>query len=128
MHTTTQLHQAAPMVQSERIIILDSLRGIAVLGILLMNIPQFGLPGSLAGDVFVNKETGLNYYVWYIFGFGGFEGTMRALFSMLFGAGTIIFISRLETRMSGLMPVELFFRRQLWLLVFGLFNAYILLW
>jgi len=47
---------------------------------------------------------------------------------MLFGAGTVIFISRLEKRMTGLFPVEFFFRRQLWLLLFGLFNAYVLLW
>ena len=57
-----------------------------------------------------------------------FEGSLRAIFSMLFGAGTIIFISRLEKRMTGLLPVEYFFRRQLWLLLFGLFNAFILLW
>ena len=29
----------APVNQSERIVLLDSLRGIAILGILLMNIP-----------------------------------------------------------------------------------------
>ena len=34
---------AAPIGQQERITIIDSLRGIAILGILLMNIPGFGL-------------------------------------------------------------------------------------
>jgi len=47
---------------------------------------------------------------------------------MLFGAGMLLFISRLEDKTGGLMPAEYYFRRQLWLLLFGLFNAYILLW
>lgn len=118
----------APIDQSERIILLDSLRGIAVLGILLMNIPGFAIPYSMVDDPSIKHESGLNYYVWYVFGAGVFEGSQRAIFSMLFGASTFIFISRLEKRAQGLMPAELFFRRQLWLLLFGLFNAFVLLW
>lgn len=128
MSSTNGSNMAAPIEQSERIIILDSLRGIAVLGILLMNIPGFALPYSMIDDPALRHESGLNYYLWYIFGLGVFEGSQRAIFSMLFGASTIIFISRLEKRTTGLMPAELFFRRQLWLLVFGLFNAFVLLW
>jgi uncharacterized protein len=119
---------ASPVNQSERIIILDSLRGVAVLGILLMNIQGFGLPELQIFDVSALKEAGLNYFTWYVFGPGVFEGSMRAIFSMLFGAGVIIFISRLEKRKKRLVPVAFFFRRQLWLLLFGLFNIYILLW
>jgi uncharacterized protein len=128
MPATNGTNAAAPIAQSERIIILDSLRGIAILGILLMNIPAFGLASTIIDDPSVLHETGRNYYLWYIFGAGVFEGSQRALFSMLFGAGTLIFTSRLEKRTEGLMPAELFFRRQLWLLVFGLFNAFVLLW
>jgi uncharacterized protein len=119
---------AAPTTQQERIILLDSLRGIAVLGILLMNIPGFGLAHSAIFDYSINEQSRLNYYFWYVFGPGVFEGSQRAIFSMLFGAGAFIFISRLEKRTTGLMPAELFLRRQLWLLVFGMFNAYVLLW
>jgi len=119
---------AMPIGQHERIIFLDSLRGIAVLGILLMNIPGFGLAHLLIFDVSVLKERGLNFFSWYVFGPGVFEGSFRAIFSMLFGAGIIIFISRLEKRMKKFKAVEFFFRRQLWLLLFGLFNAYLLLW
>ncbi len=118
----------APVDQSERIIILDSLRGIAVLGILLMNIPGFGIAHSAVFDYSLMEGGQLNYFVWYVFGPGVFEGSMRAIFSMLFGAGAIIFISRSEKRTTGLIPAELFIRRQLWLLVFGLFNAFVLLW
>lgn len=119
---------AAPISQQERIVFLDSLRGIAILGILLMNIPGFGLPYAAIGDFSMQPQGDLNYFFWYVFGPGVFEGSMRGLFSMLFGAGMFIFISRLEKRTTGLMAAELFMRRQLWLLVFGLFHAYILFW
>ncbi len=59
-------HLAAPVLQNERIVLLDSLRGFAILGILLMNIPGFALPDPLAyGDVSVLNETGRNYKAWY---------------------------------------------------------------
>lgn len=128
MQTESTGTSAAPIGQQERIILLDSLRGIAVLGILLMNIPGFGIAHSAIFDYSLMQGGDLNYFVWYVFGPGVFEGSQRAIFSMLFGAGTIIFITRLEKRLSGSMPAELFLRRQLWLLVFGLFNAFILLW
>ena len=119
---------ATPLGQEERIVLLDSLRGIAVLGILLMNIPGFGIAHSAIFDYSLMEGGDLNYFAWYVFGPGVFEGSQRAIFSMLFGAGSIIFVTRLEKRTTALMPAELFLRRQLWLLVFGLFNAYVLLW
>lgn len=128
MPETAATQLAAPVAQSERIIILDSLRGIAILGILLMNIPGFSLPAPVAyGDPSVLNETGVNFKTWYFIDWF-MEGSQRALFSMLFGAGIILFINRLEKRTDGLWPSDYFFRRQLWLLVFGLFNAFVLLW
>ncbi len=119
---------AAPVAQTERLVILDSLRGFAILGILLMNIPGFGLPYVAAFDLSViNELSGLNFTTWYIIE-GILEGSMRGLFSMLFGAGMILFISRLEKKDNGMIPAEIYFRRQIWLLVFGLINTYILLW
>lgn len=118
-----------PVSQQERITILDSLRGIAILGILLMNIPGFGLPEPACyGDLSVLKPlSSLNFRTWFTIEMS-VAGTQRALFSMLFGAGIILFISRKEKTPEGLMPAEYFFRRQLWLLVFGLINAFVLLW
>jgi uncharacterized protein len=118
---------AIPTGQEDRILLLDSLRGMAVLGILVMNIPGFAQPHAVIGDPTLVNFTGANYYSW-LFVEGIFEGSQRALFSMLFGAGMLLFISRLEDRLQGLMPAEYFVRRQLWLLFFGLFNAYVLLW
>ena len=120
---------AAPVQQSERITILDSLRGIAILGILLMNIPGFALPApAVYGDLMPLNEMGtINFKTWYFIDWF-LEGSQRALFSMLFGAGIILFISRQENKLEGMWPADYFFRRQLWLLVFGLFNAFVLLW
>jgi uncharacterized protein len=119
---------AAPTNQSERIVIIDSLRGIALLGILMMNIPYFALPDPAADNLTLRHELGtINQQVWYFINWF-LEGSQRAIFSMLFGAGIILFITRLEKRTEGTMPVEYFVRRQLWLLVFGLVNAFILLW
>jgi len=125
--TNGKPNNAAPVNQSERIVILDSLRGIAILGILLMNIPGFGFPENRTSDPSILNETGWNYKAWYFIDWF-LTGSQRALFSMLFGAGIILFISRQEKKLTGLMPAEYFFRRQLWLLVFGLINAFVLLW
>ncbi|GAB2839768.1 DUF418 domain-containing protein [Ferruginibacter profundus] len=125
---TTPIPQAAPVAQQDRIIIIDSLRGIALLGILMMNIPYFGLPEPAFDNLTLNNELGtVNQKVWYFINFF-LEGSQRAIFSMLFGAGIMLFVSRLEKRVQGLMPAEYFIRRQLWLLFFGLVNAFVLLW
>src|SRR5688572_16308202 len=127
MDSITAPTNATPVTQEERIVILDALRGIAILGILLMNIPGFGLPLAQVSDPSVYNETGVNYKTWFLIDWA-FAGTQRAFFSMLFGAGMILFITRLEKRMGGMMPAIYFFRRQMWLLAFGLFNAFVLLW
>jgi uncharacterized protein len=116
-----------PVTEHERIVLLDSLRGIAVLGILIMNIPGFGLPYLQIFDPTIFAESNINFQSYYQVELI-LEGTQRAIFSMLFGAGMLLFINRLMHKMDGIMAAEYFFRRQLWLLAFGLFNAYILLW
>ncbi len=119
---------AAPVNQSERIVILDSLRGIAILGILLMNIPGFALPDPVIFDPSVLNEWGtVNFKTWYFIDWF-MEGSQRGIFSMLFGAGIILFITRQEKKVDGLWPADYFLRRQLWLLFFGLVNAFVLLW
>ncbi len=118
---------AAPVSQSERIIILDSLRGFAILGILLMNIPAFAMPNSGYDPSILNEYGTINFKVWqFVEWFPA--GTQRALFSMLFGAGIILFVNWKEKREGGLLPADYFFRRQLWLMVFSLFDVFILLW
>jgi len=127
MKPTDTLSRLVPVTQSERIAILDSLRGIAILGILLMNIPGFGFPENRDSDPSIMNETGWNYRTWYFVDWA-LTGTQRALFSMLYGAGIILFINRQIKKVDGLTAAEYYYRRQLWLLLFGLFNAFVLLW
>jgi uncharacterized protein len=125
---STTLITTAPVAETERLVILDSLRGLAILGILLMNIPGFGMSVMLIEDISIRNEfKGINFYIWAAINCV-FEGTLRSIFSMLFGAGMLLFISRLEKKLPGVLPAEFFFRRQCWLLVLGLVDAYLLLW
>jgi len=119
---------AGPVRQSERISSLDVLRGFALLGILVMNIGDFALhegfdfhPTSI-GDI--GK---LNLLLW-AGRFVLFEGKMRAIFSMLFGAGVILLTSRLEKRGDRAIAGDIFTRRNMWLTLFGVLHAYFLWW
>ena len=53
---------------------------------------------------------------------------MRGLFSMLFGAGMILFTLNKKESPLGLSVAEAYYRRLLWLVLFGVINAYVLLW
>jgi uncharacterized protein len=113
----------APTERSERIRTLDVARGVSLLGILLMNIPGFGLPFAYSDPTIYGGATGWNLQVWWINNMF-FEGTMRGIFSMLFGAGVCLFLGR----DSSIQVVNTFFKRLMWLFIFGLVHAYLLLW
>ncbi|MGH9788863.1 MAG: DUF418 domain-containing protein, partial [Candidatus Acidiferrales bacterium] len=115
---------AGPVAQAERIGALDTLRGFALLGILVMNIMSF----SMIFSAYFNPTnwgdlTGANYWVW----FGShvlFEMKFMTLFSMLFGAGVLLFTERAEAK--GESPRRLHYRRMLWLILFGALHGYLL--
>jgi len=111
----------------DRIGMLDSMRGIAVLGILLMNITGFGLPYAYDNPTVWGGNSAIDLAVWRIMALF-FEGTMRGLFTLLFGASALLFLQRHGARAGELRPADLYFRRTLWLIVFGLVNGYVLLW
>lgn len=116
-----------PVESSKRINSLDIIRGIALLGILLMNIVGFGLVDAYDNPTISGGSTGLNLKVWAVNNML-FEGTMRALFTMLFGAGFILLTSRLEMKGAGIKVADIYYRRTLWLLLFGVIHVYFLLW
>ena len=112
----------------QRIHILDAQRGFALLGILLMNIPYFGLPEAVVGDLTIRNEfSGINYYTWWIVNLF-FEGSMRGMFSLMFGATMVLLTDRLSTKTSVDSAAEIYYRRLIWLLLFGLFNAFVIMW
>jgi len=116
-----------PTAKTERISSVDIIRGIALLGILLMNIIGFGLYKAYWDPTNSGGATGLNLKAWWI-NTMFFEGTMRGMFSMLFGAGIILFTGRTVGEINSVSVTDAYFRRILWLLLFGIIHGYILLW
>jgi uncharacterized protein len=117
-----------PVQEQNRIMALDILRGVALLGILLMNIAGMGLPEPAYIDPSgYGGDTGWNLRVFLINSLL-FEGTMRGIFSMLFGAGVILFTMKKEEAGAGLELADAWYKRTIWLIAFGLFHAYILVW
>lgn len=119
--------ELAPTTADDRIGMLDTIRGVAVLGILMMNITGFGLPYAYDNPTVWGLESSADLAVWRIMSLL-FEGTMRGLFTVLFGASALLFLARHAAGAADLRPADLYFRRTLWLIVFGLINGYVLLW
>jgi uncharacterized protein len=126
---TNPVSDAAPAAPAApaatRIEALDFVRGAALFGILLMNITGFGLPGAYFNPHNAGGADGANLWAWMITMIG-FEGTQRALFSMLFGASVILLTARIEASRPD--SADIFVRRNLWLVGFGLVNSFVLLW
>ena len=111
----------APAAPNERIEAIDTIRGVALLGILIINILAFGMPFRAMFDPTVDgSTTGADFAAYFAMGFI-FEGAMRALFSMLFGAG----IAMVAASGKGAL---IHYRRQSLLLAIGLIDAFVLLW
>jgi len=114
----------APVTNAERIRSLDVLRGVAVLGILLVNVWAYALvfpasvnPGYAAFNTALDRA--VVFVVWLVA-----YTKFYPVFSMLFGAGIVLFTERVEAR--GLPAKNLFYRRQLWLLLIALVHAYLI--
>ncbi len=75
---------------SDRILSIDVVRGFAVLGILLMNIVAMGLPSyAYTNPIYAGGVTGADFWTWAVNNVLT-DGKMRALFTMLFGASTVL--------------------------------------
>src|SRR4051812_17457765 len=116
-----------PVATTDRIDTVDMIRGFALLGILLMNITGFGIDGSVFNSILNGKHNTADFRTLAVIS-SFFDGTMRGLFSMLFGAGMILFTMNKTQAPGGITVAEYYYRRLLWLVLFGLFNAFILLW
>ncbi|MBA3577016.1 MAG: DUF418 domain-containing protein [Sphingomonas sp.] len=107
-----------------RIITLDIVRGVAVMGILAMNIVAFAMPIQAYFSPVAYGINGTIDYAAFAFNFVLIDGKMRGLFSFLFGASMLLVIE--FARAKGESEGAITFRRQLWLLVFGLIHFYLI--
>jgi uncharacterized protein len=118
---------AAPVAVADRIKSIDAIRGFALLGILMMNIPGFGMNWDFWYNILTGPRSGYDYLT-----FAGveifFEGTMRGLFSMLFGAGMVLFMMNKKEAPGQPSVAMYYYRRLLWLVFFGLINAFVIMW
>jgi uncharacterized protein len=112
----------APLHAPDRILALDVIRGIAVMGIFSVNVIAFAMiqpayfnPGAFGG------HRGADLAMWLV-NYVLIDGKMRSLFSMLFGASMLLVIDRAEA--SGRSPVRTHYARMVTLLGFGLFHFY----
>jgi uncharacterized protein len=119
---------AGPVPAAERIVSIDVVRGFAVLGILVMNIVEFAWPAEAYGNpAYAGGSTGADLWTWYA-QVTLFDGKMRALFSMLFGAGLVLIAERLAAKDQGLAATDVLLRRCLWLVPFGIVHRFFLQW
>lgn len=125
MSLSIPLIAPAPIASSERLEVLDALRGLAILGILLLNISgfsgiEFMSPAQKASVWGAEYEQPARVFVnWFV------HGKFYALFSFLFGVGFAVFLQRTGSRDGG--SARLLKRRLLGLLLIGLVHS-ILIW
>ena len=124
MSARSQAVDSGPVRESGRITSLDLIRGVAVLGILLMNAVNFKLGSAPHFNLSAGgSETWLDWAVG-IFGEIFIDQKFMGLFSLLFGAGMILFIDRASER--GRRAVWLNLWRNALLLIIGVLH--LLLW
>jgi uncharacterized protein len=110
----------------ERFLSIDAVRGFAVLGILLMNIVGMGMPAFAYLDpVYWGGHTGADLWTWAVNNVLT-DGKMRGLFTILFGASTVLIADR--AAQSGEGPIRTHYSRMFWLFWFGMLHAYFLWW
>jgi uncharacterized protein len=112
-----------PVSLQERFVSLDLLRGLAVMGILIMNIQSY----SMISAAYINPTaygdfTGQNKWVW-ILSHMFADQKFMTIFSILFGAGVLLFTERLTSK--GYTSLGLHYRRTFWLFIIGIAHAYL---
>lgn len=108
----------------KRIDSLDLLRGVAILGILLMNSQSMSLPsGTYYNPAEYGDYTGANRIVWILIHILA-DTKFITTFSILFGAGILLQGDRVAAR--GLSAAGVHYRRMAILLLFGIIHAYVL--
>jgi uncharacterized protein len=113
--------------REDRLIALDFVRGVAILGILLLNIVGFAWPEIVyvsprAPTSPVGLSDDWTWLTLFVFA----DGKFRGLFSLLFGASMLLFVGRADA--AGKDGAALQRRRLGWLALFGLAHFFLLWW
>ena len=119
---TLLTEKPAPTAKVERYDVLDALRGFALLGIFAANIRFF------SGWEYLSQSNrtalgGESYALWDFLHLALIDGKFYTLFSLLFGIGFALQLSRLERR--GAAATQIYMRRTFILLGFGLIHLFI---
>jgi uncharacterized protein len=120
---------------SHRYDAMDLLRGFALLGIFQINIIYFALPHELYNLPTLKGTHDLYNALSWFFTTLLVDGSMYGLFSLLFGASAALMLERLSfdpaanpaAEPAALQLIDHYYRRMLWLILFGLLHAYLLL-
>ena len=114
----------APTPTSDRIASIDVLRGVAVLGIFVMNLPTFAFSAQAYLIPYLDGGfEGIHYFAW-LLNYLIFDQKMMSIFSMLFGAGIVVFADRAMQKRG--RAAGLFYRRLFWLWLIGMLHAYLI--
>lgn len=108
----------------ERINSLDFLRGIAVLGILIINIESFAYPAQFNPYLYgfaTELDITVRYWVYYLA-----QGKFFTIFVMLFGISFYLMLERLQQRQDGADIYGIYTRRILILFIFGAIHTYLI--
>ncbi|MCD9029212.1 DUF418 domain-containing protein [Luteimonas sp. BDR2-5] len=113
-----------PVSAGERLGVMDMLRGVALLGVFLMNIEWFSRPMQQMGSGIPADATGLDHAAaWFVHVF--VAGKFWTLFSLLFGMGFVLMSERIAA--AGQSVERVFARRMAALFCFGVLHI-VLLW
>jgi uncharacterized protein len=111
---------ASPIQQNDRVVIVDIIRGFALTGVLIANFTGYNYQ-NLPRGVFNAISSPLDKAL-INFNSVFFEWKFYTLFSILFGYGFGLILSRIEKK--NINPNAFFIRRMFWLFVFGVIQFF----
>ena len=126
MAEATKRHSQTDQTSHNRIAALDLIRGVAVLGILAINIGGFAGPTIATTTPHLPHPGTFADEIAFAASFVLFEGKMRALFTILFGASMLLFLDRAEAAGRDASTLQL--RRLGWLALFGYLHFALVWW
>lgn len=122
------MNRLNPISESERLMVIDVIRGFAIFGILLVNMAHFGYPDMylrfVGEDNFFTENWGVLDYITRVFFDIFVQVKFITMFSFLFGFGMVIMLERAKAKGERFVPI--YIRRLLVLFGFGVIHAFVI--